>query len=80
MEKQQRYRLSEECLYFLKYNRFNSKLFKQYFELKQFKLNRWQSVGHSDLSKNHVQDSIKLWFKEVLGVEISEVIQPINGK
>jgi hypothetical protein len=43
-------------------------------------LNRWQSVGHSDLAKKHIQNSIKLWFKEVLGIEISEVIQPINGK
>ena len=76
----EKFKLSDECLYFLKYNRFNSKLFKQYFELKQFKLNRWQSVGHSDLAKKHLQDSIKLWFKEVLNVEISEVIQPINGK
>jgi hypothetical protein len=80
MEKQLRYRLSDQALYYLKYNRFNSKLFKQYFELKQFKLNRWQSVGHSDLAKKHIQNSIKLWFKDVLNVEIKEVIQPINGK
>jgi hypothetical protein len=73
-------KLSDEALFYLKYNRFNSKLFKEYFELKQFKLNRYQSVGHSDLAKKHVQDSIKLWFKEVLGIEIKEVIQPINGK
>jgi hypothetical protein len=37
-------------------------------------------VGHSDLAKKHLQDSIKLWFKDVLGIEIKEVIQPINGK
>ena len=73
-------KLSDEALFYLKYNRFNSKLFKEYFELKQFKLNRYQSVGHSDLAKKHLQDSIKLWFKEVLNVEIKEVIQPINGK
>jgi hypothetical protein len=70
-------KLSDEALFYLKYNRYNSKLFKQYFELKQFKLNRWQSVGHSDLAKKHIQDSIKLWFKNVLGVEISEVVQPV---
>jgi hypothetical protein len=80
MEKPKKYKLSDEALYYLKYNRYNSKLFKKYFELKQFKLNRYQSVGHSDLAKKHLQDSIKLWFKEVLNVEIKEVIQPINGK
>jgi hypothetical protein len=73
----QKFKLSDEALYFLKYNRYNSKLFKQYFELKQFKLNRWQSVGHSDLAKKHLQDSIKLWFKQVLGIEINEVVQPV---
>jgi hypothetical protein len=76
----EKYILSNEALFYLKYNRFNSKLFKEYFELKQFKLNRYQSVGHSDLAKKHLQDSIKLWFKDVLNVEIKEVIQPINGK
>jgi hypothetical protein len=76
----EKYILSNECLYYEGKGIDNSKLFKQYFELKQFKLNRWQSVGHSDLAKKHIQNSIKLWFKEVLNVDISEVIQPINGK